>query len=351
MDRPLTALPVVPPGGFVEDGVREPEDADFVHVAASPRYGEDGVLYASGLAREGCPLGCPVFFKSSDHGKTWARQTGRGFSGGTIMLPPSFPEDSRIFTISSVALAVSADDGETWDNLTPLGGAAAMSPGFSSVDRTILVGAVPGWEYHDTVGKVTPLSYLPPPVGPVLTFAYAPDVGDRRVFVGGTTSSAGNRSASSVWLCTAGACAEPIALGNSSGPPMIAVSPTFARDRVAFAWRDSDLYRTTDGGRSFAAVPLPNGGMVAAVSYDAVGRVYLAVDGVEQGAGTGGLFVSSDDGSTWSQLGRESALGRGARAVTPLLGNRLLAAPSNEGGGGLLCSDDDGRTWARRCPR
>ena len=344
-----TGLPVVPPGGFVPDGVHEPEDADFVHVVASPRYEDDGVLYASGVARERCPLGCPVLFKSSDRGATWQRLDGRGFAGGLIMLPPSYPEDSRIFVISDVALAVSDDDGASFVNLTPLGGAAAMSPGFSTVDRTILVGAVPGWEYHDEIGKVTPLSFLPPPVGPVLTFAYAPDAADRRVFVGGTTTVAENRSASAVWLCNAGACAEPIALDGASGPPRIAVSPAFSADGVAFAWRDDRLYRTLDAGRSFTAVTLPASGAVAALAYDAVGRVYVAIDGVDHAGATGGLFVSTNHGSTWAPLGRDTALARGARAITALQDGRLLAAPSNQSGGGLLCSADGGRKWGPRC--
>ena len=342
----VPALPVTPPGGLTFDGVREPEDADFIHVAASPRYAEDGVLYASGVARRGCPLGCHVLFKSTDRGETWQRLRGRGFAGGLIMLPPAFPEDSRVFVISEVALSVSRDDGESFENLTPLGGAAAMSPGFSSTDRRILVGAVPGWEYHDEVEKVTPLSFLPPPVGPVLTFAFAPDVGDARVFVGGTRSTASNRSESTIWLCAAGQCDEPIALEGSAGQPTIAVSPRFAGDGLAFAWRDERLYRTNDGGRSFSALAVPEGGVVSAVAYDAAGRVFIAIDSADGG----GLFVSSDRGSMWTQLGRDTALGRGARAVTTLADGNVLASPSHNAGGGLLCSADGGHTWARRCP-
>ena len=340
-------LPVAPPGGLAPDGVYEPEDADFVHVAASPRYAQDGVLYASGAGRERCPLGCAVLFKSTDRGQTWQRLRGRGFAGGLIMLPPAYPADDRIFVISEYSLAVSRNDGESFENLTPLGGAAAMSPGFSSVDRRILVGAIPGWEYHDEVEKVTPLSFLPPPVGPALTFSFAPDIGDSRVFVGGTSNS--DRGESTVWLCDAGRCGDPTALPGAAGPPAIAVSPRFAESGVAFAWRHDRLYRTLDAGRSFTAVALPAKGPVAAVAYDLSGRVFVAIDGFDEPHVAGGLFASADDGATWIRLGESTALGGGARSITTLNDGRLLAGPSHDAGGGLLCSADGGRSWARRC--
>src|SRR3712207_7619789 len=50
----------------------------------------------------------------------------------SVMLPPAYPADSRIFEIDDRALRVSGDGGHIFRPLTPLGGHAAMSPGFSS---------------------------------------------------------------------------------------------------------------------------------------------------------------------------------------------------------------------------
>jgi hypothetical protein len=257
------------------------------------------------------------------------------------MLPPSYPADARIFEIDSHALRVSADGGHLFRPLTPLGGFAAMSPGFSSADRQILVGAMPGWIYHDDITVVTPFDRAPEPTSVALSFAYSPAyLADHRLLVGGTSSPVIGTSL--VSLCTGSACTPATPLVGSTGTPALATTRSFATSGLAFAWQLGRLYRTLDAGRTFSPLSLPAVGQVKGLTDDAAGNVYLAVNGVKDG----GLFVSHDKGTSWSRLGRGTALERGATAVTPLADGHLLAGPAS---GGILCSADGGHSWASRC--
>jgi hypothetical protein len=224
--------------------------------------------------------------------------------------------------------------------LTPLGGHAAMSPGFSSTDRVILVGAMPGWIWHDGTIVPTPFNLAPEPTSIALSFAYSSTyLTDGRLIVGGT----GLLNQSLVSLCTRTTCSKAGPLVGSTGTPSLMTSRTYPTTGVAFAWQLSRLYRSVNRGVSFAPLALPAPGDIKSLSEDGSGGLYLALS---NGASAGGLFVSHDAGTTWTRLGAGSALARGATAVMPLPDGHLLAGPA---GGGLLCSGDGGATWANRC--
>jgi len=173
---------------FPGQGGSTPEGSGFVSFTPSPNYANDHEVYGSGVATTDCLSGtCPTLFRSTDGGTTWVRVWSLDFGGGTVMLPPSYPADHRVFEIDSHALRMSSDGGELFRPLTPLGGHAAMSPGFSTVDRQILVGAMPGWIYHDQSSAVTPFNLAPEPTSVALSFAYSPMyTSDRTLIVAGT---------------------------------------------------------------------------------------------------------------------------------------------------------------------
>jgi len=327
-----------------------PEGSGFVSFTPSPDYANDHEVYASGVATRGCVTGqCPTLFRSTDGGVTWARIWSLDFGGGTVLLPPSYPADHRVFEIDDHALRMSADGGHLFRPLTPLGGHAAMSPGFSTVDRQILVGAMPGWIYHDENTVVTPFNLAPEPTSVALSFAYSPSYpSDRKLIVGGTGAPVVGQSL--VSQCTGTACTPATPLVGSVGTPSLLASRSYARSGVAYAWQQSRFYRSVDGGRSFPQVVLPAAGTVESVAEDQAGGVYVALLAVTgSGASSGGVFVSRDAGTTWSRVGAGTALDRGATAVMPLPDGRLLAAPYAPGGGGVLCSGDNGGSFAPRC--
>jgi len=119
---PVGATPIPGLGG----GGDTPEQATFTQFAASPNGG-GRELYATGFSGDNCATRCPVLFRSTDAGVSWKRLPAVGFVGGTIMLPPSYPADDRIFIAGPNALQVSNDGGRSFTDLTPLGGFAAMS--------------------------------------------------------------------------------------------------------------------------------------------------------------------------------------------------------------------------------
>jgi len=90
------------------------------------------------------------------------------------------------------------------------------------------------------------------------------------------------------------------------------------------------LYRSRDGGRSFALASDQVGGNVMALAVVPDGRI-LAGD-MRQG-----LLQSSDGGASWKQILRAQLMGL---AVNPSDPKRLLAA-----GAGIALSTDGGRSW------
>jgi len=90
------------------------------------------------------------------------------------------------------------------------------------------------------------------------------------------------------------------------------------------------LYRSRDGGRSFALASGRVGGNVMALAVVTGGRI-LAGD-MQQG-----LLQSSDGGASWKQILRAQLMGL---AVNPSDPKRLLAA-----GAGIALSTDGGRSW------
>jgi len=327
-----------------------PEGSGFVSFTPSPNYANDHEVYASGAATRGCLLGsCPTLFHSTDGGTTWARVWSLDFGGGTVMLPPAYPADHRVFEIDDHALRMATDGGHVFRPLTPLGGHAAMSPGFSSVDRQILVGAMPGWIWHDGTSLVTPFNLAPEPASVALSFAYSPTyVSDQKLVVAGT--ALGPLSQSLVSRCTGSTCTPATPLAGSAGTPSLLASKSYASSGLAYAWQSARFYRSVDGGASFAPVVLPANGNVQSVAEDEGGSLYVALLSVlPNGTSSGGVFVSHDAGRSWSRIGAGTALERGATAVMPLPDGRLLVAPYAPDGGGLLCSGDGGNSFAPRC--
>ena len=331
-------------------GGNTPEGSGFVSFTPSPNYANDHEVYASGIATRGCLTAqCPTLFRSTDGGVTWVRVWSVAFGGGTVLLPPAYPADQRIFEIDDHALRMSADGGHLFRPLTPLGGHAAMSPGFSAADRQILVGAMPGWIYHDGSSLVTPFNLAPEPLSVALSFAYSPSyTSDHKLIVAGTGAPVIGQSL--VSLCTVATCTPAKPLVGSVGTPSVLASRSYATSGLAYAWQQTRFYRSIDGGASFGQVALPVPGAVQSVAEDQTGGLFVALLATgADGASSGGVFVSRNAGTTWSRIGAGTALDRGATAVMPLPDGRLLAAPYAARGGGLLCSGSDDGSFAPRC--
>ncbi|MBV8305623.1 MAG: sigma-70 family RNA polymerase sigma factor [Acidimicrobiia bacterium] len=329
-------------------GGSTPESATFMSFTASPNYQRDHEIYASGDAVQGCAISCPALFHSADGGAHWTRLAGLGFEGGTVMLPPAYPADGRIFVGGPHALKVSTDDGATFTPLTPAGGFTAMSPAFSAGDGHILVGAIPGWIYDDNTKAVTPFDAVPESTSAALSFSYAPAYPrDHRIVVGGTDTSPSQNA--EVSACDGSNCTPPADLPGLTNTPAVLASKRYSATGLAYAWGVDKLYRSTDGARTFAPLQVPARGSIQDVEEDDQGALYVAVWGIDAAGSTGGLLVSHDAGTTWTRLGTGTVLDAGVLSVIALPSGNLLVGPYRNTAGGLQCSSDGGRTWAPRC--
>jgi RNA polymerase sigma-70 factor (ECF subfamily) len=322
---------------------------------AAPTGSKSRDVYLSGLSPQSkdssCVSGpCSVLFHSSDGGTTWERLLATGFSGGTVLLAPNFPVDRRVFAAGTSGLQVSTDNGATFSTIVPLAGPSAISPAFAS-DHRILVGALPGWEYRDDTNTTSPLQLDPRPPGHVFTFAFSPSyLKDMKLFVGSATPATDGDTlqSSTVTVCTGPKCAQPAALPGTEGIPNVLISRSFATTGQVFAWTADHTYRSTDGGKTFKTMTMPAASAVQGLAEDPDGALYASLLTTDpKGITSGGLFVSRDAAKTWSQVGKDTPLGKGAGSVASISHDRLLATPA---AGGLLCSADAGKTWATRCP-
>jgi len=339
----------VPPVSKVIAGA--PDDVAVTEFTTAPTGSTSHDIYAAGTSAQGCVSApCAVLFHSADGGTTWEHLKASGFSGGTVLLPPNFPTDRRIFATGPSGLQVSSDNGATFSTSVPLSGPTAISPAFP-IDHRILIGAVPGWEYRDDTNATTPLHLDGRPAGQTLSFAFSPAyTKDGRLLVGSSAPDPNDptQQLSTVTVCAFGKCGDPAGLPDADRLPTVQASRTFASSGVAFAWAGTHLYRSADGGQSFKAMTLPVNAEVKGVAEDADGGVYVALLSTDaKGVTTGGVYVTRDSGKTWTQVGKDTALAKGASSIVSLGKDRVLAAPA---GSGLVCSADAGKTWAKRCP-
>lgn len=118
------------------------------------------------------------------------------------------------------------------------------------------------------------------------------------------------------------------------------------------------IYRSTDGGRSFEKVLYKDedtGGADVAVDPSETNTVYASLwearegpweNGSWNGPG-GGIFKSTDGGTTWRQLtkGLPEGVVQANLAIAPSSTNRLFASVASMTGANLYRSDDGGESW------
>jgi hypothetical protein len=190
----------------------------------------------------------------------------------------------------------------------------------------------------------------PPPVADYATYAFSPNYqNDKRVLLGGWSVGDDGPQSATVSMCNHSMCSVPVVLPGVIGSPDLLTVPTFAKTGVAFAWAGDRLFRTENAGRSFSRLRLPGPGKVSTLVATRTDQLFLALAEITPDGPVGGLYTSTDHGSTWQQLGAKTALASGVSAVAALHNGNVLAAIQPLAGGGLLCSSDAGATWRKRC--
>lgn len=338
--RPLETLPPeVRDQQLPRDNAVHPDVTD-VDWFASSQDSQTILISATGASM-------PVLFRSTDGGATWQRVGNntvgqadrRSFPGGKLLVSDDFPEDPRVFAVTTQGVFLSRDGGETFDLLTPALGNSVPSPDFAAGDERLFFAGPPPSVYdaqHDD--RPRPLTFASQ-LSHDGDIVIGPDFHTTgEVLVSGrAVTSTGTKMA--IFSCTAQGC-TPRATVDSNTPHLYA-SPSLPN--TIFAWRSGYFGRSTDAGRTFTKYTFESGFLISGV-YEADGIVYrYGNNKVNQAAP---LYRSFDGGATWQPLAVNSPLNKGIRTLAKLPDGRLIAAHAYTG---LYCSSDGGVTWTAGC--
>jgi RNA polymerase sigma-70 factor (ECF subfamily) len=326
-------------------------DAGIYNFTTSPNFAKDRTVFAAGMARADCSVACGVLFKSVNAGETWTSVPAVGFLGDRIMIPPAYSEQNpRIFASGNAALQVSDDGGRTFTPITTTGAPAVMSPAFSTGDPRIFLGDAPGRQYDDRMGATTPLGFGPDveAASQRFSFAFPSDYStDSAVtFVGVSTSTIASPKPGKVFRCERGVCGSGVELAGTVGAPTLLMGRGPSGD-VLYAYTGNALMRSTDGGRSFVRLALPDiADGVASAKTDGSGRVFLLVNDVQTVKPQ--IVYSENQGRTWVTL-PTAGIPEGMLTALQPLGNGTVLVGLNGQIAGLACTHTLGRTWDTHC--
>jgi photosystem II stability/assembly factor-like uncharacterized protein len=227
-------------------------------IAVSPTYPQDRTVYVG--TRQG------EIYRSAAGGEanTWSLLANVGGRVRSLVLSPQFPTDPVIYASTVSGIFKSVDAGAHWQPTGPSGiSMLAISSDYSS-DGTVFAGTDSGVFVTRDEG-VTWTELTAPPLSTstdVEAIAASPNYGaDRTVLVsvlgkglyrstdGGTTFAAVGTSLIENNHLIAD-CDNP-----SSAP--IQFSPTYARDRTIFGMAQDDIVKSVDGGDSWQVLNLP----------------------------------------------------------------------------------------------
>jgi len=303
-----TNTPVAPPDrtwrllGF--EGVGVP------WIAFSPDYANDQTVYVITLDGEARYL-----YRSTDGLHTWSQVSALGSQLRHVAFSPNYINDQTIFVVTAQGLFYSSDRGATWVQkvvwssigLSAEISAFVISPDFVN-NHTMFLGTLDGYVWHSVDG-------------------------------GSTWSASG-----------------PL-YGNEHWVRSLAISPNYRNDHMIFAgvgkawdWYHGGVFRSTDGGATWASV---NSGL----TYQEVGSLAISPNYASDRTlyvtvWAGGLFRSTDGGETWVDVNDGQPNRRLSYVVfSPNYDSDHSMALGTWGeyaDGGVYLSIDSGNTWLHR---
>ena len=328
------------------------QDASITSLTASPHYQSDHTIFAAGNQIRGCPVACPILFASHDAGASWTHVTALGFLGGQVLLPSAYPRDPILFAIGPSGLQRSNDVGGTFTTVVPGVSSAALLPGASAGQASIVLSTVPLTVYSEATGLLSAGPALPLGITTVDALAY--DGASLLVAAERPNVLAGGRTDGLLTRCDALRCLTEAVLPGQTAQSMF-VSPTAARDHTVAALADGQLLMSHDDGATFQSVALPQGAGAFAVAFGsdyATSRTLLVV-GTLLAPNPQDILLRSDAGSPLVETqvsGLPSA--EGLSALSMPVTSRMFAGLSladAAGDFGIRCSIDGGHSWQAAC--
>jgi hypothetical protein len=338
-------------------------------VAVSPAYAHSGLVVAAASPMTTCGADCNHLWVSHDGGGSWTRVAATGWGGGRPAVAADSTGREVIYAATGTALQRSDDAGVSWHDVGPAAYGSTPSPQYS---RDATLAAAGPQDYLVAAGAQR---QVPGSGGAAtdLAFAFAPDFPSSGSFPAALLASRDGSGLPVIERCDANLrCSGAATLAGAttfSSPVTLLPAGDYATTGSVFAQSGRGIYKSLDGGTSFAPLAVVNAQGAKAVATpmlalapgyrDAgpVRTVYAAVLEAFQGQGTsntaGGVFRSDDAGATWHAAG-SGPLSGGATAVAVAPDGRLFAGYLNgaagvQGTAGLLCSADGGATWQATC--
>lgn len=336
-------------------------------IAVSPAYTDTGTVVAvATCGSEQC------LWVTHDGGGSWSRALATGWNGGRIFAAQDSRGGDVLYSEASSKLKRSDDGGKSWRELD-VQGSPAVSPTYGR-DGAVAVAGLTGEDHllsnrgtkkiAGSGGAYADLSFMFAPeypkagaYPPVLLAAADRDKGlpvlqrcDENLACQGDTTLAGT----DMWT----------APGMQLFP-----SGDYAERGAVFLRTGRGLYKSGDGGSTYLPAPVGDpsatssstpmfalapgyreGGPVR-TAYLAVLQIWMNAANAAAAHSGGGIYRTTDAGTTWKRMGSPSPLDDGAMGVAVAPDGRLFAAfASSRQGAGLLCSIDGGNTWRALCP-
>jgi photosystem II stability/assembly factor-like uncharacterized protein len=345
-----------------------------LNIVVSPAYAKTGLVLAVSAQQGGCQQDCVHLWRSRDGGNRWERLHPIGWSQGNMSIAVDGAGHETIVTSGGGGLLRSTDEGQTW---TAAGGA-----GTPTADPTnsgdIAVASFTGKDY--VLGASGTQRQVAGSHGAAsdIAFAYSPDVPrDGRYSPGLLVGQTGNGGALVVLRCDATlSCTSPApvasaAPGYTAAASRLYPANDFATSGSVFLFTQRGVLKSIDGGTTFTplAIVSNNGAQTTATPMMALGpnyresgtdrAAYVAVlqayvpasaDKSNPPTTAGGIYETTDGGSSWTPLGANQGYFHGATAVAVAPDGRLFAGwLDGRGHAGLVCSTEVA-AWQPICP-
>lgn len=253
-------------------------------------------------------------------------------------------QSGLVLAATNAGIQRSLDGGQTWEDAlahlrmteeVPVT-ALAVSPVYEREPR-VLAGA-PGGVFLSTDGGQTWRALLfPAPPPTVSTLAVSTNFAADETFFAGTMEDGVfiSRNGGESWVTWNFGLLDLNVM-------CLAVSPDHATDETIFAGTETGIFRSTNGGRAWREIELPFG--YDAVLSLALSPSYSANQTLFAGTENNGLWVSHDEGESWSRLAED--------AITDPVNSLLLSGTDllAQTGAGLWLSTDGGATFTNRLP-
>jgi len=350
-------------------------DQSVFWIAVSPAYARTGLVLAVTTPQAGsCSGSCTELWASHDGGATWARSPASGWQQGRPVVVLDGGGREVLFAAAGGGMQRSDDEGASWRSAGGPGVLPAPDPNFASTGQVAVASGGGRGDYLLRGADSRPVAGS----GGAMTdlqFALSPAYPGGGLFAPALLAGADlSTGLPVIQRCTAAlACSGATTLSGAtanSSPVTLLPAGDYPQSGAVFAQSGRGVYKSVDGGGSFAPLPVVAGASTATTATPSVAlapgyaergsvrTLYASVFALAADAAhphtTGGVYRSDDGGATWRDTGSPSALDMGSTAVAVAPDGRVFAGylGSSSAGdfGGLLCSTDGGGTWQASCP-